>query len=183
MSEATQQPQTEEPHGPPLPKWAYNLVNPAMMAVLRSPLHRPLSDSLMILIFEGRKSGKRYMIPVGYLQEGDKLYIFSHRPWSKNFIGGAPIGLRLRGELRRGLARVTEDAAVIDMIIGRMIAERGEGMAIQMGFADTGPDGRLKLKRPRGTTFIEITLTGGWPLLFNTGGRCFRLQSKQKQRP
>jgi hypothetical protein len=158
MSEAQRQPHAEETQGPPMPKWAYNIVNPAMMAVLRSPLHRPLSDNLMILIFDGRKSGKRYMIPVGFLEESNKLYVFSHSNWSKNFIGGAPVGVRLRGELRRGSARITEDPAVIDMIIKRMINERGEGMAAQMGFVEPGSDGQLRPKRPSGTTFIEITL-------------------------
>lgn len=158
MSEAQRQPQTDESHGPPMPKWAYTIVNPAMMAVLRSPLHRPLSDNLMILIFDGRKSGKLYMIPVGYQQEGDKLYVFSHSAWSKNFIGGAPVGLRLRGELRRGIARVTDDPIIIDTIINRMINERGEGMAAQMGFLEPGPDGQMRRKQPKGTTFIEITL-------------------------
>ncbi len=149
---------TEERQGPPMPRWAYKVVNPAMMMILRSPLHRPLSDNLMILIFTGRKSGKRYMIPVGYLQEGQKLFIFSHSDWAKNFIGGAPVALRLRGKLRHGTARVTEDPAKIDTVIGRMIGERGEDMAQRMGFLATQPDGVLRAQAPKGTTFIEIEL-------------------------
>lgn len=150
--------ETEERQGPPMPLWAYKVVNPAMMTVLRSPFHRPLSNNLMILIFTGHKSGKRYMIPVGYLQEGEKLFIFSHSNWAKNFIGGAPVALRLRGKLRRGTARVTEDAEVIDTVIGRMIGERGEDMAQRMGFLAKGSDGVLRAQAPKGTTFIEIEL-------------------------
>jgi hypothetical protein len=145
--------------GPPLPKWAYGIVNPSMMGVLRSPLHRALSGSLMILIFEGRKSGKRYSIPVGYMEEGNSLYLFSHAAWAKNFIDGAPVAVRLRGELRRGTARIIEDDATILRFLRRMIAERGEGMAEQMGFIERAPDGVIRLGRPPTTSFIEITLS------------------------
>jgi hypothetical protein len=147
-----------ESKGPPLPKWAYGIVNPAMMAVLRSPLHGLLSGSLMILIFEGRKSGKRYQIPVGYMEEGGKLYLFSHAAWAKNFRDGAPVGVRLRGELRRGTARLTTDPALIRRMINRMIAERGEGMAERMGFVGRSEDGTAQLGVPATTSFIEITL-------------------------
>lgn len=148
----------EENQGPPLPKWAYSILNPAMMALLRSPLHGAVSKSLMILIYQGRKSGKRYMIPVGYLAEGNRLYVFSHSAWAKNFVGGAPVALRLRGKLVHGTARVTEDPAVISLVVQRMIAERGEQMAQRMGFVGTGPDGSTQPQAPKGTTFIEIEL-------------------------
>ena len=158
MSDQSQRAATEERRGPPLPKWAYSVVNPAMLTVLRSPLHRPLSNNLMVLIFDGRKSGKRYSIPVGYLAEGNKLYLFSHSAWSKNFVGGAPVGVRLRGKLRRGTATVTEDPATIEKIVNRMVSERGEGMAKQMGFITQAADGTQQTHAPKGTTFIEITL-------------------------
>ncbi|NJN17764.1 MAG: hypothetical protein HC822_16580 [Oscillochloris sp.] len=147
-----------EPKGPPLPKWSYAIMNPLMMAALRSPLHGALSDNLMILIFDGRKSGQRYTIPVGYLEEAGKLYLFSHAAWGANFIGGAPVGMRLRGKLRRGIARVIESDATISRILRLMVEKRGEGMAEQMGFISRNPDGSMQLGRPRNTRFIEITL-------------------------
>jgi hypothetical protein len=149
---------TEEQQGPPLPKWAYKIVNPAMAALLRSPLHNLISNSLMILVFEGRKTGKRYAIPVGYLQEGDRLYLFSHSAWSKNFLGGAPVAVRLRGKLARGTAQVIHDPAVIDKVVRRMVNERGEAMAQRMGFLTQGQDGTPQTQAPKGTTFIEIEL-------------------------
>ncbi len=64
--------------GPPLPKVAYTLANPVLIFLLRSPLHTLVSRSLMVLIFQGRKSGKRYTIPVGYVERGNHLFVFSH---------------------------------------------------------------------------------------------------------
>jgi len=147
-----------EPKGPPLPKWAYAVANPTISGILRSPLHRLMSGALMLLIFDGRKSGKRYSIPVGYIQEGNRLYLFSHSSWAKNFVGGAPVAVRLRGELRRGTATVLTDAALIERIVRRMTAERGEEMAERMGFLGRAADGTLQPRVPSGTTFIGIDL-------------------------
>ncbi|MEO7911940.1 MAG: hypothetical protein ABIV47_20035 [Roseiflexaceae bacterium] len=44
--------------GPPLPKIAYRIVNPILGALLRSPLHSLISKRLMLLSFQGRKTGK-----------------------------------------------------------------------------------------------------------------------------
>ena len=52
-----------------VPKW----LNCVMKFVLRSPLHGVVSKKIMLLTFTGRKSGKRYTIPVSYTQKGDAL--------------------------------------------------------------------------------------------------------------
>lgn len=147
-----------EPVKPPLPRWAYGVVNPAMTFILRSPLHGLLSGSLMLLIFEGRKTGKRYTIPVGYQQSGNRLTLFSHAKWARNFAGGYPVAVRLRGELRQATARIVTDHAQIKGAIERMIGERGDKMAAMMGFVAPGPNGAPQLQLPRGTSFLEIEL-------------------------
>lgn len=157
---ATSVAQGQEPMKAPLPKWAYSIVNPAMVGFLRSPLHGLISKSLMVLIFDGRKSGKRYAIPVGYMQEGNRLFVFSHSGWAKNFIGGAPVAVRLRGKLVRGTAAVTDDPVVIDRMVQRMVRERGEAMTRRMGLiaAEADANGQPRTQIAKGTTFIEIQL-------------------------
>ncbi|HMQ30182.1 MAG TPA: hypothetical protein PKD53_05610 [Chloroflexaceae bacterium] len=149
---------TAEPVQPPIPKWAYAVVNPTMKLILRSPLHGGLSGALMVLMFEGRKSGRRYEIPVGYQEEGGKLYTFSHSAWGKNFAGGAPVALRLRGDLVRATARVVHDPALTAQLIERMASERGAQMAERMGLLGRGPDGAARPQLPRGSRLIEFTL-------------------------
>ena len=52
------------------------VLNPVVKALLGSPLHGLLSHDLMVLSFSGRKSGKQYAIPVGYLQKvGGRLMV------------------------------------------------------------------------------------------------------------
>lgn len=141
---------------PPIPKWMYSVVNPAMAAILRSPLHGVLSNNLMLLSFQGLKSGKRYTIPVGYQQKGNRLYIFSHAGWWKN-LPGQTVSVRLRGKRIQGSARRLEDANEIAELVRSTVARSGEKMAERMGlmdYADPDRDGPL----PQRTKFFEITL-------------------------
>lgn len=135
-----------------MPKAVYLVANPLMKAILRSPLHRLLSNSLMVLTFTGRHSRKRYSIPVGYVERRDRLFVFSHSAWSNNFRGGSPVSLRLRGKEIRGTANIIEDRERIAEIVGIMVAKHGEEMARRMRLIVDGQDA------PRGTTFIEIAL-------------------------
>lgn len=139
---------TAERPKPPLPKAAYKLVNPLLMAVLRSPLHGLMSGSLMTLRFTGRKSGKRYSIPVGYLQRGQQLFVFSHSAWANNFRQPAAVSLCLRGKQIAGTAQVIEDRACVPEIVGMFIAKNGKAMADRMALTGAAT----------GTTFIEIVL-------------------------
>ncbi len=151
-------PISAEPQGPPLPKWVANLLNPVMATLLRTPLHGLLSKSLLILIFDGRKTGKRYTIPVGYLAEGQHLYLFSHGKWPRNFIGGAPVAVRLRGKVQRGNAAIITDATLIHNIVQQLITERGEKFAHQMGFLTQVPGATPQIRVPSSVTFVAITL-------------------------
>lgn len=143
----------ESPVKPPMPKFMYKVANPVMNAILRSPLHGIMSKSLMVLSFQGRKTGRHYSIPVGYLEQGGSLFVFSHSAWSKNFRGGAPVSVRLRGQERRGTATIMEDPAAIGAVVRMMAAKHGEAMAKRMGL-EMGKDGAP----PRGTIFVEIKL-------------------------
>jgi hypothetical protein len=51
--------------------------NRPMSWILRSPLHRVLSKSTLLITLSGRKSGKLYTLPVNYVREGDILWITS----------------------------------------------------------------------------------------------------------
>src|SRR4051794_11767153 len=83
--------------------------NPAVRLLLRSPLHPLVSRSLALITVTGRKSGRSYTIPVSYRRDGDVVKIGVGWPgrkhWWRNLRGdGAPVGMRIRGEDRRGHA-------------------------------------------------------------------------------
>ena len=146
----------DQPAGPPLPTIAYRVMNPLLAALLRSPLHGLISKRLMLLSFQGRKTGQRYSIPVGYLQQGSRLFVFSHSSWSKNFAGGAAVALRLRGQQVNGTARLIQDAGQIAEVVQMSVAQHGEEMARRMGLI--GAASAPPTAPPTGTTFIEIEL-------------------------
>jgi hypothetical protein len=74
------------------------LLNPLVVALLRSPLHSLLSGNTMLVSFTGRRSGKRYTVPISYVREDDTIICFTGSPWWKNLRGGAPVVVRVRGQ-------------------------------------------------------------------------------------
>ena len=69
------------------------VINPLMRRLLASRLHAYLgSDTLMVLSFRGRRSGRQLSFPIGYLQEGSTLICYSPFGWWRNLVnaGGRP---------------------------------------------------------------------------------------------
>jgi hypothetical protein len=88
--------------------------NRVVKLILASPAHGLMSDRLIVLTVTGRRTGKKRTFPVAYTQEGDKLSLHVDWPerkvWWKNLIGGAPVTVRLRGQVRHGHAVTHGDA-------------------------------------------------------------------------
>ena len=86
------------------------VANPLLRFVLSSPLHRPLSRSLLVLSYIGRRSGRRRATPVQYAPFGDDLALVaaraSHKSWWRNFRDPAPVMITLRGRRDRAVAEV-----------------------------------------------------------------------------
>lgn len=96
-------------------------LNKTMKFVLRSPLHKVVSGSILLVTFTGRKSGKTYTTPVSYSRKGDQVMIFTHANWWKNLRGGAPVKLRLQGKDVPGTAEpVTDKAAIADELFAHL---------------------------------------------------------------
>jgi F420H(2)-dependent quinone reductase len=85
-------------------------LNPIVSAILRSRLHWLLSPGLMLITVTGRKSGRRFTIPVGYHRSGNVVTILiadaPSKVWWRNYRTPGPIELRLRGRALRGEAQL-----------------------------------------------------------------------------
>jgi len=79
-------------------------VNSAMKFVLRSPVHGMVSQTVLLVTFTGRKSGKTYTTPVSYSQSDERVTIFTHAIWWKNLDSDTQVTLRIRGQEFMGLA-------------------------------------------------------------------------------
>ncbi len=78
--------------------------------ILRSPLRFLLDSTLMLVTVTGRKSGRRYTIPVGYQRSGDRITVLVSRArtkqWWRNFREPGPITVYTRGRTLGGTAAV-----------------------------------------------------------------------------
>lgn len=97
------------------PSVLLKFVNPMVGFLLRTPLAGPARKQLMVLTFTGRKTGRRYSIPLSAHLIDDQLYALTGAPWKQNFRGGAPAQVvydgrttTMRGELIRDRAVVSE---------------------------------------------------------------------------
>jgi hypothetical protein len=108
----------EEPGKPLAPLWIFKVMNPIMKGLLRSPLHRLLSGTLMLVTYKGSKTGKQYTIPIGYFAWGEgELMSFSSARWWKNLRGRPPVTLLLKGRRVQAVPTVIERReAVIDTL-------------------------------------------------------------------
>ena len=115
----TDHPQAGEEAGKPLaPLWIFKVMNPIMKGLLRSPLHRLLSGTLMLLTYTGRKTGKQYTIPIGYFVWGEgELMSFSSARWWTNLRSSPPVTLLLKGRRVQAFPTVIEQREeVIDTL-------------------------------------------------------------------
>lgn len=64
----------------------------------------------MLITVTGRRTGRRYTIPVGYQRHGDVLTILvSEAPkkqWWLNFHDAAPVDVNVKGQSRSGIAEL-----------------------------------------------------------------------------
>ena len=96
-----------------------HVANPVLRRLLRSRAHVLLSRHVALLEITGRRTGRRFTIPVEYRRDGDSLTVRSrpgHR-WWRNLRGGAPLTVVLRGTRRRGCGHVVREDGPIQIAI------------------------------------------------------------------
>jgi hypothetical protein len=91
------------------------IVNPALITILRSPIHGLASGRVALITYTGRRSGREYTIPCFYRDKGDEVTIPVGWPerkvWWHNLTGdGGPVRLLVQGHELRGHAIATRDA-------------------------------------------------------------------------
>ncbi len=68
------------------PKWFIRRTNPILRGLAkRLP---GLARSVLVLHFTGRKSGRRFDVPIGYRLEDGRIQILTDSVWRHNFTGG-----------------------------------------------------------------------------------------------
>ncbi|MEJ2861750.1 hypothetical protein [Actinomycetospora flava] len=103
-------------------------VNRLVRPLVASPQWGSLVSGWMTVVtYTGRRSGRRFTLPVAYRRDGDEVTIGVEFPdrknWWRNFTGdGAPLAVRLDGvdQPGHGVARRTDDGRVtVDVRLDR----------------------------------------------------------------
>jgi deazaflavin-dependent oxidoreductase (nitroreductase family) len=82
---------------PNIPKWLLN----AQTFLLKRNLMGPAGNVLMVITTTGRKSGKKFSTPIGYVQDNRMYYGFNlggHANWYKNAMANPRVTLNIKGK-------------------------------------------------------------------------------------
>lgn len=79
-----------------------------------------LGRSLLLITVTGRRTGRRYRLPVQYARDGGALWILvgDHvaKTWWRNLTTAAPVEVRLRGARLAGVARAVDGGDEPDLV-------------------------------------------------------------------
>ena len=127
------------------------IANPFVHLILSSPLNGWMSNSLLLITYQGRKSGKMFTIPVQYVQSDDYLYIIpgtaDQKIWWRNLRGGVPVEVTLRGHHLQAFAEVLtceKDSRIIEEAL-KLFLERFPA-ATRLHSIHPDSDGRMDEK-------------------------------------
>ena len=110
--------------------------NPVARLLLRSPLHGLLDPTVLLLHVTGRKTGRRYDIPMGYTALDDRLVLITVARWRANLRGGGDVEVTRHGVRRPMHALLDEDPASVAVTYDSVIEHLGWPRAArQLGIA------------------------------------------------
>jgi hypothetical protein len=87
-------------------------LNPVIACVLKSPAHKLASQRLLLLQYQGRKTGKRYTIPLVYVTVEDRTYCVTRdTQWWKSAVSAPSVTIWFRGAQLSARAERAESTA------------------------------------------------------------------------
>lgn len=102
----------------------------AVNPVVRQLLARGrLGDQLLLLHYAGRRSGRRFDVPVGYHLVDGQVSVFTNSGWRHNFVDGRDIEVTIRGVRQPARAVLCGDPDEVADIYDRLIGELGVARA------------------------------------------------------
>lgn len=119
---------------------AQALVNRVMRGLLSTPLlSRLVGRRLVTLYVVGRKSGRRYTVPVAYTADQGDLLIGTPFGWGRNLRSGEAVTIRLKGRRRVADVRVIADEPGVVGAYGLMARDnRNFASFNKIGFDTSG---------------------------------------------
>lgn len=127
------------------PEALLRILNPIMVRFLEGSLGR-LVGALALLEFTGRRSGRRYRVPVGWHEVGGQSFVLTPAGWRTNFIGGIDVLVVRCGRTHRMTGTLDDDADETARLVREALAsgtrDRMLGMQVTKGHRVTSDDMR-----------------------------------------
>jgi hypothetical protein len=106
-------------------------------AMIRSPFGAKM-QGLSVLSFEGRKTGRRYDVPVSVMDLDGTPIVLTASPWRRNLRGGADVEVRAGHTTRRMRAGLVEDAERVADAYEELLPTVGVKHANRLGLVLAG---------------------------------------------
>ena len=140
------------------------VANRVVRTLLATPLvSRVVGQRLITVHVVGRKSGRRFSVPVAYTRHGDALLIGTPFAWGRNLRTGQPVEVRYRGRLAQAEVRVhTAEADVVRLYDAIVRDNRQFAGFNRIGFDATGAPNPADLHRAwtEGARVLELRVPG-----------------------
>lgn len=136
--------------------------NDFVIFALRSPLY-PLVPNTILITLTGRKTGRKFTVPVNYYRAGNMLWVLVRREtlWWRNLRGGAGVVVRLNGRDVPAFAEAVTDEQAVAMRFDEYLhrlpqSARYFGITTENGVVD--PEDLRRVAK--GRVFVQLCLAG-----------------------
>jgi hypothetical protein len=106
------------------------MMNPILRVLLATRAGRFIRP-LALIEFAGRRTGRRYRVPVGWHRAGEEEIVFTPAPWRINFAGGAAVMVHHLGRSQAMHATLDADPSSVARILKAFLD--GGGSPRQIG--------------------------------------------------
>jgi deazaflavin-dependent oxidoreductase (nitroreductase family) len=89
--------------------------------LLRRNMMGSAGNFLMVITTTGRKSGKPFSVPIGYLRDGETIYAFNlggESNWYKNMLAEPYVKLEIKGKAYQMRGETVADQAEAERVLG-----------------------------------------------------------------
>lgn len=126
-----------------IPEWAFPFINQIVKLLLATPLHSLMSDSMMVMRYQGRRSGRELATPVRYVRDGETIIASTSAStnWWRNLEDADSSELLVAGEVVRMTPEVirNNDQVVLPILQSILAKHPADAVYMDVGLQDGKP--------------------------------------------
>jgi deazaflavin-dependent oxidoreductase (nitroreductase family) len=134
----------------------------AQMFMLRHNLMGPVGDMIMIITVKGRKTGKEYSTPIGYVRDGETIYALNnagYSNWYRNVLQNPEVILEIKGQKFGARAQAINDPNERHQIFNLYKQQRAGAFQRFFGVPVDAPESELE-RALESRVFVRFTVNG-----------------------